>query len=110
MSTGITAQGGTDRLNRILRLYHSTRAEILCATGGGPTAKLRLIRESAGHGDLGDLPPSPHRQVEILTAPFWEAANCDLGRLRQQETQQRVALFRDMTQGATLSERRFNIN
>src|SRR5215472_14281793 len=27
MSTGITAQGGTDRLNRIWRLYHSTSAE-----------------------------------------------------------------------------------
>src|SRR6266478_3341144 len=37
-------------------------------------------RESAGHRDLGDLPPPPHRQVEILTAPFWEAAYCDLGR------------------------------
>src|SRR5215831_15626037 len=29
MSTGITAQGGTDRLNRILKLYHSTSAENL---------------------------------------------------------------------------------
>src|SRR5215469_15798171 len=27
MSTGITAQGGTDRLNRMLKLYHSTSAE-----------------------------------------------------------------------------------
>src|SRR6266705_20591 len=38
MSTGITAQGGTDRLNRMLKLYHSTRAEILSVAGGGPTA------------------------------------------------------------------------
>src|ERR1017187_4209376 len=27
-------------------------------------------RQSAGHGNFGDLPPSPHRQVEITTTPF----------------------------------------
>jgi hypothetical protein len=37
MSTGITTQGGTDRLNRILKLYHSTATQILRKTGGGPT-------------------------------------------------------------------------
>ena len=30
--------------------------------------------ESTGHGYLGDLPSSAHRQVEKLTAPFLVAA------------------------------------
>jgi hypothetical protein len=44
MSTGITAQGGTDRLNRILKLYQSTSAKNLSG-GGGPTALIvrRLV-------------------------------------------------------------------
>ncbi len=54
-------------------------------------------RQSPRHGDLGDLPPPPHRQVKILTAPFRVAAHRDLRRFHQQETQQRVALFRDMS-------------
>src|SRR5271157_5027636 len=36
--------------------------------------------QSAGHGDLGDLPSPPHRQVEILTPPFLIAAHRDLRR------------------------------
>ena len=36
-------QGGTDRLNRILKLYHSTATQILRITGGGrPTARIMV--------------------------------------------------------------------
>src|SRR5260370_14361439 len=42
MSTGITTQGGTDRLNRILKLYHSTATQILRITGGGATARIMV--------------------------------------------------------------------
>jgi hypothetical protein len=55
-------------------------------------------RKSPRHGYFGDLPSSPHRQVEILTAPFRVAAHRDLRRFHQQETQQGVALFRDVSQ------------
>src|SRR5271169_4572799 len=41
-------------------------------------------RESTGHRDLGDLPPSPHRQVEVLAAPFLVAAHRHLRRFHQQ--------------------------
>src|ERR1700687_5729002 len=48
-------------------------------------------RQSSRHRYLGDLSSPPHRQVEILTAPFLVAAHRDLRRFHQQETQQRVA-------------------
>jgi hypothetical protein len=38
--------------------------------------------------------------VEILTAPFRVAAHGDLRRFHQQETQQGVALFRDVSQSS----------
>src|SRR5216683_2528623 len=38
--------------------------------------------ESPRHGDLGDLPSPAHPQVEILTAPFRDAAHCHLSRFR----------------------------
>src|ERR1035437_8283512 len=44
-------------------------------------------RQSPRHGDLGDLPSPPHRQVEILTAPLRIAAHRDLRRFHQQEAQ-----------------------
>ena len=50
-------------------------------------------RQLPGHGDLGDLPSSAHRQVEVLAAPFRVAAYRDLRRFYQQKAQQRVALF-----------------
>src|ERR1019366_2634850 len=59
-------------------------------------------RQSPRHGDLGDLPSPPHRQVQILTAPLLVAAHRDLGRFHQQEAQQRVALFRDVSQPSPL--------
>ena len=43
-------------------------------------------RQSPCHGDLGDLPPSPQCQVEVLIAPFLIAANRDLSRFHQQKT------------------------
>src|SRR5271157_6210383 len=55
-------------------------------------------RESPRHGDLGDLSSPSHRQVKILTAPLRIAAHRNLSRFHQQETQQRVALFRDVSQ------------
>src|SRR5713226_391682 len=39
--------------------------------------------QSTGHGNLGDLPAPPHRQVEKLAAPFRIAAYRDLGRFHQ---------------------------
>src|ERR1700687_1912265 len=38
------------------------------------------------HGYLGDLPSAPHRQVDILTTPFRQAAHRHLRRFHQQET------------------------
>ena len=35
-------------------------------------------RKSTGHGNLGNLPSPPHRQVKILTAPCRVAAHRDL--------------------------------
>jgi hypothetical protein len=46
MSTGITAQGGTDRLSLILKLYHLTSAEIVSVVGGGLTALILANRSS----------------------------------------------------------------
>src|SRR5947207_1094719 len=54
-------------------------------------------RESPRHGYLGDLSSPPQRQVEKFTAPFLVAAHRDLGRFHQQEAQQRVTLFRDVS-------------
>ena len=45
-------------------------------------------RQSPRHGDFGDLPPSPHRQVKISVTPFLIAAHCNLRRFHQQEAQQ----------------------
>jgi IS1 family transposase len=59
---------------------------------------VQVNREFPGHRHLGDLPPSPHREVEELAAPLWVAAHRDLGRFHQQEPQQRVTLFADMSQ------------
>src|ERR1700745_35159 len=62
-------------------------------------------RQSSRHGDLGALPAPAHHQVEILTAPFRKAANCDLGRFHQQETQHRTPLFGDMPQSPPIATR-----
>jgi len=63
--------------------------------------------ESPGHGYLGDLPPPPQRQVELLVAPFLISAHCNLRRFYQQEAQQRVPLFRDVSQPSPIPTRLF---
>src|ERR1017187_6743534 len=55
-------------------------------------------RQFPRHRHLGDRPSSPHRQVEILTAPLLVTAHRDLRRFHQQESQQRVALLADVSQ------------
>src|SRR5271169_400994 len=59
---------------------------------------VQMHRQFTGHGDLRDLPSPPHGQVEKLTPPLPFTAHCDLGRFHQQEPQQRVALFADVSQ------------
>ena len=58
----------------------------------------QLNGQSPGHRYFGDLSSSPHRQVEILTAPLRNAARRNLGRFHQQEAQHRTPLFGDMPQ------------
>jgi hypothetical protein len=59
---------------RANRTFSPARNPIPCASSSkGEPPVFRAIA-------TGDLPPPPHRRVEILTAPFWEAAYCDLGR------------------------------
>src|SRR6516162_6672796 len=62
-------------------------------------------RQSSCHRYFGDLSSPPHHQMEILAAPFWDAANRDLGRFHQQKTQYRVSLFRDVAQSSSISTR-----
>jgi len=54
-------------------------------------------RQPPCHRDLGDLPSSSQHEVKIPVAPFLIAAHRNLRRLHQQKTQQRVALFRDVS-------------
>src|SRR5271170_7240191 len=60
-------------------------------------------RQSAGHGDLGDLPSSSHRQVEVLAAPLGHATHRDLRRFPQQEAQHRTPLLGDMPQPSPIA-------
>src|SRR5271167_2959041 len=64
-------------------------------------------RQLAGHCDLGNLPPPPHHQVEILAAPLWHAAHRHLRRFHQQKTQYRAPLLGDMAQPSPISARVF---
>src|ERR1019366_6307466 len=61
--------------------------------------------ESSRHGNLGDLPAPAHHQVEILTAPFRQAAHGDLGCFHHQEAQHRTPLFSDMPQSSPIAAR-----
>ena len=47
---------------------------------------VKANRQFSCHGHLGDFPSAPHRQVDILTAPFRKAAHRYLRRFHQQET------------------------
>src|SRR5450432_928242 len=64
-------------------------------------------RKFSRHRDFGDLPPSPQRHVTVLTPPFGKTPHGHLRRLYQQETQQRVALFRDVSKSPPLPTRIF---
>src|ERR1700683_241823 len=55
-------------------------------------------RESSGHGHLGDVPLSTHRQAHIPSFPVRITTSCGLGCFHQQETQQRTALLGDVFQ------------
>src|SRR5712691_6026270 len=46
---------------------------------------VHLNRQPASHGDLGDLPSPPHRQVKILAAPLLVTAYRHLRRFYEQE-------------------------
>jgi hypothetical protein len=41
--------------------------------------------------------------MDILIAPFWNAARGNLGRFHQQEAQYRTPLLRDMAQSSSIS-------
>src|SRR5260370_39150552 len=56
---------------RANRTFSTARNPIPCASS---STNERFSR----HGDLGDLPSSPHRQVDILPPPFREGARRDL--------------------------------
>ena len=56
---------------------------------------------------LWRFPSPPHCQVEVPVAPFLIAAHGHLRRFYQQETQQRVPLFRDVSQAPSLPARIF---
>jgi hypothetical protein len=60
-------------------------------------------RQSPRHRYLRDLASSPYQQVDILTAPLWKTAHCDLGCFHQQEAQYRIPLFGDVAQSSPIS-------
>ena len=64
-----------------------------------------MNRQLAGHRYLRDLPSSAHGQVEELAAPMRLTAHRDLRRFHQQEPQQRVALFADVSQASPIPAR-----
>jgi hypothetical protein len=75
-----------------------------------PPHPIQLDRQLAGHRDFGDLSSPPHGQVKELAAPLRIAAHRDLRRFHQQETQQNVALFADVSQPAPISAGLFGGN
>src|SRR5664279_3784257 len=54
------------------------------------------------HGYLGDSGIPPHRQVYKLPSPFCVATDGSLCRFHQQETQQSITLFADVSQPCLL--------
>jgi hypothetical protein len=60
-------------------------------------------RKFTGHGYFGDAPFPSHGQVEKMPAPVGFRAHRGLGRLHQQEAQQRVALLADVSQSPSIA-------
>ena len=71
---------------------------------------VQVNRQLSGHRYLRDLPSSAHGQVEELAAPLGLTAHRDLRRFHQQEPQQRVALFADMSQTSPIAAGLFRRN
>jgi hypothetical protein len=63
-----------------------------------PPHPVQPNRQPALHRSLGDAPVPMHRQVEVATPPVRVAPCRRLGRLHQQESQQRIALLADVPQ------------
>src|SRR5271157_6068272 len=82
-----------------------TELSQLCVIPFLPHHPIEANRELSRHRHLGDLPASPQRHVTVLTPPLRIAAYRDLRRFHQQETQQRVSLFRDVSQAPPLPAR-----
>ena len=59
---------------------------------------VQMHRQFARHGYLGDLPSTPHGQMEELAAPLRLAAHRDLRCFHQQKPEQHIALLADVSQ------------
>src|ERR1700720_4789615 len=66
---------------------------------------VQVNRQLSGHRYLRDLPSSAHGQVEELAAPLRLTAHRDMRRFHQQESQERVALFADVSQASPIPAR-----
>src|SRR5579859_7277820 len=64
---------------------------------------IQMHRQLPRHGYFGDLPSTPHGQMEELAAPLRLAAHRDLRRFHQQKPQQHVALLADVSQSTSVS-------
>src|SRR5579863_4536312 len=59
--------------------------------------------QSSRHGNLSDLPTSPHHQVKISATPFRNTSHRNLRRLYQQEAKHRTALLGDVSQSPAIA-------
>jgi hypothetical protein len=71
---------------------------------------VQMNRQLSGHRDLRDLPSSAYGLVEELAAPLRLTAHRDLRRFHQQEPQQSVALFADVSQPSPIATGLFGRN
>src|SRR5258708_20274832 len=63
-----------------------------------PPHPVQPYRQPSPHRYLGNTFVSTHRQVDVPTSPVRMDTRCCLGRLHQQEAQQRTALLADVPQ------------